>query len=96
VFSSDQSEKNILVAFQFFAFLHPGSFTTEVAQLKRPHLPAADIEGSARYNRPRRSIVGSEGGDQTGELKWRGGFGRPFFLAVVFYRQCQFVCSSAA
>jgi hypothetical protein len=28
-----------------------------------PHLPAADIEGSARYNGPRGPIVGSEGGD---------------------------------
>ena len=28
-------------------------------------MPAADIEGSARYNCPRGPIVGSEGGDQT-------------------------------
>jgi hypothetical protein len=58
-----------------------GSFTTEVAQLKCPHLPAADIEGSARYNGPRGPIVGSKAEtSRTNREPKLGGRLRPPFL----------------
>ena len=65
--------------------LADGSFATEVAQLKCPHLPAADIEGSARYNGPRGPIICSkaETSRTNRELKLRGRLRPPFVARIL-------------